>query len=66
MGIPFLGEIPLELEVRQGGDAGTPVVVGQPESVVAKAFVEMAKAIAGRVSQENVRVRLPVMQSQAS
>jgi len=62
-GISFLGEIPLELKVRVGGDRGVPVVVGNPESAEAKAFMEMAKAIAGRVSQENLRVRLPVMQA---
>jgi len=61
-GISFLGEIPLEPKVRVGGDRGVPVVVGNPESAEAKAFMEMAKAIAGRVSQENLRVRLPVMQ----
>jgi len=62
-GISFLGEIPLEPKVRVGGDLGIPVVVGNPESAEAKAFVEMAKNIAGRVSQENLRVRLPVMQA---
>ncbi|HYV43472.1 MAG TPA: Mrp/NBP35 family ATP-binding protein [Myxococcaceae bacterium] len=62
-GIAFLGEIPLEPKVRVGGDRGVPVVVGNPESAEAKAFMEMAKNIAGRVSQENLRVRLPVMQA---
>ncbi len=64
MGISFLGEIPLELKVRQGGDAGVPIVAGHPEGKEAKAFVEMAKAIAGKISQANARVRLPVMQAQ--
>ncbi|HZN93126.1 MAG TPA: P-loop NTPase, partial [Myxococcales bacterium] len=62
-GISFLGEIPLEPKVRVGGDRGVPVVVGNPESAEAKAFMEMARNIAGRVSQENMRVRLPVMQA---
>jgi ATP-binding protein involved in chromosome partitioning len=65
MGIPFLGEIPLELKVRQGGDKGVPVVVGQPDSLEAKAFMELAKTVAGRISTENSRVRLPVMQTAA-
>src|SRR5437868_4038077 len=44
-GISFLGEIPLEPKVRVGGDRGVPVVVGNPESAEAKAFMEMAKNI---------------------
>ncbi|HEY1087763.1 MAG TPA: iron-sulfur cluster carrier protein ApbC [Archangium sp.] len=62
--IPFLGEIPLELKVRVAGDTGTPVVVGAPDSLEAKAFVEMARNIAGRVSAQSVRsIPLPVMQA---
>jgi ATP-binding protein involved in chromosome partitioning len=60
-GVPFLGEIPLELRVREGGDKGVPVVRSHPESIEARAFVEMARNIAGRVSTENMRVRLPVV-----
>jgi ATP-binding protein involved in chromosome partitioning len=62
-GISFLGEIPLELKVREAGDAGTPIVVAAPDSHEAQAFAEMAQKIAGRISQENMRVRLPVMQA---
>ncbi|MBI3183187.1 MAG: Mrp/NBP35 family ATP-binding protein [Myxococcales bacterium] len=61
MGIPFLGELPLEPRVRQGGDRGTPSVCAEPKSAEAKAFMELAQAVAGRISQENMRVRLPVM-----
>ena len=60
-GVPFLGEIPLELRVREGGDKGVPVVRSHPESLEGKAFAEMARNIAGRVSTENMRVRLPVV-----
>ncbi len=49
-GIAFLGEIPLVLSVREGGDAGRPVVVASPSSPEAQAFLAMAKNIAGRVS----------------
>ncbi|MFZ5471791.1 MAG: Mrp/NBP35 family ATP-binding protein [Myxococcota bacterium] len=66
MEIPFLGELPLELSVRQGGDRGVPVVVGNPDSPEAQAFLAIAKSVAGRVSQENSRVRLPVMNAQAA
>ncbi|KFA93898.1 Mrp/NBP35 family ATP-binding protein [Archangium violaceum] len=62
-GIPFLGEIPLELKIREAGDAGVPVVIGAPESAEAQAFMAMARNIAGRVSTENMRVavKLPVI-----
>lgn len=61
-GIPFLGEVPLELRVRESGDAGVPVVIRAPDSIESKAFTEIARNIAGRVSAENMRLRLPVVQ----
>jgi ATP-binding protein involved in chromosome partitioning len=65
-GVTFLGEIPLELKVRESGDAGFPVVAAAPDSLESKAFIEVAKTIAGRISQENARaVPLPVMQQAA-
>lgn len=62
MEIPFLGELPIDIKVRQGGDRGLPIVVGQPESAQAQKFLEIARTVAGRISSENSRVRLPVMQ----
>jgi ATP-binding protein involved in chromosome partitioning len=53
MGVPFLGEIPLDLKIRQGGDQGLPVVVGHPESAESQGFMALAQRIAARVSQEN-------------
>jgi ATP-binding protein involved in chromosome partitioning len=47
--VPLLGQIPLEMETRRGGDAGVPVVVGQPASAQAKAFREVAAAVIARV-----------------
>ena len=38
MGVPLLGELPLELGVRVAGDAGTPAVVSQPDSAAGRAF----------------------------
>jgi ATP-binding protein involved in chromosome partitioning len=61
--IPFLGEIPLDLKIRESGDAGVPVVLSAPDSPEALAFRTMARNIAGRVSTENMRVavKLPVV-----
>jgi ATP-binding protein involved in chromosome partitioning len=48
-GVPLLGQIPLEMETRKGGDAGVPIVVGQPTSAQARAFHEVAEAVKARV-----------------
>ena len=49
-GVPFLGKIPLQPRVREGGDSGQPVVITHPDSIEAKAFESVAKAIAAQVS----------------
>jgi ATP-binding protein involved in chromosome partitioning len=43
--INFLGEIPIYLEIREGGDRGMPVVVSAPEGKPAEAFMGVAKAL---------------------
>src|SRR5262245_2687886 len=48
-GVPLLGQIPLEMETRRGGDTGVPVVVGQPKSAQAEAFRTIAAAVTARV-----------------
>ncbi|GGB59861.1 MULTISPECIES: Mrp/NBP35 family ATP-binding protein [Deinococcus] len=45
-----LGEIPLEVSVRQDADAGTPAVVAHPDSPAALALRQAARALAGQVS----------------
>lgn len=42
-GLPLLGQIPIEQDVREGGDAGTPVVVREPTSAAAQAFERIAR-----------------------
>ncbi|MCS6871143.1 MAG: Mrp/NBP35 family ATP-binding protein [Anaerolineae bacterium] len=48
--VPFLGRIPLDAEVRKGGDLGRPIVIGAPESATAQAFRRLARDVAARVS----------------
>ncbi len=43
--VPFLGEIPMDPEVRRGGDTGMPIVVAHPDSNVARAFVSLADRV---------------------
>jgi ATP-binding protein involved in chromosome partitioning len=50
-GVPLLGQIPLEMETRQGGDQGLPIVVAAPGSAQAEAFRAVARAVAERVRQ---------------
>ncbi|PKP80418.1 MAG: ATP-binding protein, partial [Alphaproteobacteria bacterium HGW-Alphaproteobacteria-2] len=38
LGVPFLGEIPLDLAIRVAGDSGAPIVAAKPESPQARAF----------------------------
>jgi ATP-binding protein involved in chromosome partitioning len=45
LGVPFLGEIPLLLEVRQSADAGTPIVAAAPQSHAARAYTAIAGTI---------------------
>ena len=49
LGVPFLGEVPLLLAVREGGDSGVPVVAAQPDSPAAQAFESIARAVWARL-----------------
>jgi ATP-binding protein involved in chromosome partitioning len=60
-GVPFLGAVPLGLEVREGGDKGVPVVVSQPESVQAEAFRRVAEEVARQVSIEAMKPELVIL-----
>jgi len=65
MGIRFLGEIPLDLAIREGGDKGVPVVSGAPDSPEAQAFFTVARNVAGAVSTQVLKApRLPVIGAQ--
>ena len=48
--IPFIGEIPLHPQIREGSDTGKPSVVSEPDSVQSHAFSKAAKVVAGRIS----------------
>jgi ATP-binding protein involved in chromosome partitioning len=43
--VPFLGEIPIYLKIREGGDAGRPVVVADPQSAPAQPFLRLAETL---------------------
>ncbi len=52
-GVPLLGQIPIEVPVREGGDRGAPIVTTDPNSAAAKAILEIAGRMAQRVSVLN-------------
>jgi ATP-binding protein involved in chromosome partitioning len=60
-GVPFLGAVPLGLEVREGGDKGVPVVVSQPDSPQAEAFRRVAEEVARQVSIEAMKPELVIL-----
>jgi ATP-binding protein involved in chromosome partitioning len=49
LGVPFLGEVPLDPKVVVGGDSGEPIVVLDPASTAAQAFREIARSIVRQV-----------------
>jgi ATP-binding protein involved in chromosome partitioning len=45
LGVPFLGEIPLDAELRERSDRGEPVVAANPKSSHASAFIAIARKV---------------------
>jgi ATP-binding protein involved in chromosome partitioning len=44
-GVPFLGEIPLDMRLRETGDAGAPVTVTEPDSEISKVYQRVAEGL---------------------
>ena len=52
LGVPFLGEVPLTMDVRETSDAGTPVVVSAPDGAQAQAYRAIAAKVKERIEAE--------------
>src|SRR6187551_1611445 len=50
MGVPFLGRLPVYQPIREGGDSGVPLVIGEPGSAAARSFLTVAERTAAQVS----------------
>tara|TARA_Y100000588_G_scaffold361078_1_gene421532 strand:+ start:1627 stop:2685 length:1059 start_codon:yes stop_codon:yes gene_type:complete len=50
LGIEFLGELPLDAAIREGGDIGQPIVATAPNSDVGRSFIKLAEQVAARCS----------------
>lgn len=60
-GLNFLGEVPMGIEVREGGDKGIPVVVSAPDSPQSLAFDKVAEEVARQVSIEAMKPELVIL-----
>ena len=50
LGVEFLGELPLDVAIRESSDAGAPIVATDPDSPQAQAFFRLAEQVAARCS----------------
>jgi ATP-binding protein involved in chromosome partitioning len=49
IGVPFLGEVPLTISIREHSDAGTPVVVAEPDSPQTAVYLSIAEKVWAQV-----------------
>ncbi|MCL6566882.1 MAG: Mrp/NBP35 family ATP-binding protein [Acidobacteriia bacterium] len=61
-GVPFLGEIELDPQIRIGGDTGKPVALEGPQAPAARGFYAMAEAVMARVAALAASTAGPVVQ----
>ena len=68
MNVPFLGRLPIYQPIREGSDTGVPLVIAEPASAAAKAFLTVAERTAAQVSiaayktAEANRGKIPLIQ----
>jgi len=56
LGVPFLGEVPLHMSIREKSDSGLPVVATEPEGAHAKVFLEIAANVRDQLQGGKTRV----------
>jgi ATP-binding protein involved in chromosome partitioning len=61
-GVPLLGSLPLEIGIREQGDAGVPIVVAAPESAAADAYRRTARQLVARLASRP-RAAMPIASS---
>ncbi|MBO9097426.1 MULTISPECIES: Mrp/NBP35 family ATP-binding protein [Rhizobium] len=55
IGVPFLGEVPLTINIRETSDAGTPLVVSEPDGVIAGVYRDIATKVWAQVTGQPLR-----------
>ena len=61
-GVPLLGSLPLEIGIREQGDAGVPIVASAPESAAAQAYRDTARRLVVEL-ERRPRVSIPISAS---
>lgn len=59
LGCDFLGELPLNIAIRETSDGGTPIVASKPESEEAKSYRAIAKLVAAKLDRDAAATRMP-------
>lgn len=59
LSVPMLGQIPINPNIRIGGDLGKPIVYSEPESEEAKKILEISKNLAAQISINNLSENVP-------
>jgi ATP-binding protein involved in chromosome partitioning len=54
-GVDLLAELPLDIRIREHADAGKPTVAADPDSALGRAYIEMARNIAGRLAASGAK-----------
>lgn len=52
--LPLLGKIPIDTEIREGGDSGKPIVIFNPSSPQAETFIKISEAVASKISMLDI------------
>ena len=60
MNVPFIGRIPMYEPIRRGGDAGMPLVLSEPDSPPARAFLSAAEQMAAQISIASYKRPIPL------
>ncbi|MFG6107833.1 iron-sulfur cluster carrier protein ApbC [Stenotrophomonas nematodicola] len=61
-GVPLLGSLPLEIGIREQGDAGTPITAAAPESTAAQAYLRAAERLVEEMGKRP-RASIPILSS---
>jgi ATP-binding protein involved in chromosome partitioning len=61
LSVPFLGRVPIELDVRVGGDSGKPITMSNPDHPISKTFKEVASKIAASASVTTINAKQPLI-----
>jgi ATP-binding protein involved in chromosome partitioning len=55
IGVPFLGEVPLTINIRETSDAGTPLVASEPDGIVASIYRDIAAKVWAQIENKTQR-----------